>query len=88
MIPEQAAHDSGMMPPTHSEIMPPTVPSDVAHRSGMMSPGMAGASAGQLRSSPFAVPKERPGRENEDKVLRLEADLTQAENPRTVPSSG
>jgi len=25
-IPEQAAHDSGMMPPTHSEIIPPTVP--------------------------------------------------------------
>ena len=25
-IPEQAAHDSGMMSPTHSEIMPPTVP--------------------------------------------------------------
>jgi hypothetical protein len=25
-IPEQAAHDSGMMPPIHSEIMPPTVP--------------------------------------------------------------
>jgi hypothetical protein len=25
-IPEQAAHDSGMMPPTHSGIMPPTVP--------------------------------------------------------------
>jgi aldehyde dehydrogenase (NAD+) len=25
-ITEQAAHDSGMMPPTHSEIIPPTVP--------------------------------------------------------------
>jgi hypothetical protein len=25
-IPEQAAHDSGMMSPTHSEIIPPTVP--------------------------------------------------------------
>jgi hypothetical protein len=25
-IPEQVAHDSGMMPPTDSEIIPPTVP--------------------------------------------------------------
>jgi hypothetical protein len=26
LIPEQAAHDSGMMPPTDSEIIAPTVP--------------------------------------------------------------
>jgi hypothetical protein len=25
-IPEQAARDSGMMPPTHSEIIPPVIP--------------------------------------------------------------
>jgi hypothetical protein len=51
-IPEQAVPDSGMMPPTHS---------------GMISPGMAGASAGRLRSAPLAVPKERPdaSREND-----------------------
>jgi hypothetical protein len=66
-IPEQAAHDSGMMPPTHSEIIPPTpFRDDVAHHSGMISPGVPGASAGRLRSSPLAVPKERPDASREN----------------------
>jgi len=26
LIPGEAAHDSGMMPPTHSEMISPTVP--------------------------------------------------------------
>src|ERR1700730_6760940 len=40
---------------------------DIAHHSEMISPGVAGASAGRLRSAPLAVPKERPdaSREND-----------------------